>query len=68
MRPVTAREPTQSTADSVRGPAHAVGCCAHGFRFAKHLCPLEGDAHWLAPVTSITDRSNGYMACVLGSI
>ena len=55
-----AREPTQARKDSVRGPAKAVGCCAHGVRYVTHLCRLESDAQWPAPETSITDRSNGY--------
>ena len=48
MRPATAREPTHARKDSVRGPAQAVGCCAHGIRFVKHLRRLESDGHRLA--------------------
>ena len=49
MRPAMAPEPTQARKDSVRGPAKAVGCCAHGVRYVTHLCRLESDAHWPAP-------------------
>ena len=59
MRPAMAHEPTPAGKDSGRGPAQAIGCCAHGIRYVTHLCRLGSDAHWLAPETSITDRSNG---------
>ena len=60
MRPATAREPARARTDSVRGPAKAVGCRAHGMRFVKHRCRPEGDPCGLAPDTSVTNRSNGY--------
>ena len=63
MRPATAHEPTQSRTDSVRGPAQAVGCCARGFRSAKHLRRLDSDAHWLAPV----DIGHGSLERLLAS-
>ena len=44
MRPAMAREPTQASKDSVRGPAQAVGCCAHGIRYVTQLCRPESDA------------------------
>ena len=60
MRPAMAQhEPTQAGKDSVRGPAQAIVCCARGIRYVRYLCRLGTDAHWLAPETSITDRSNG---------
>ena len=67
MRPAMAHEPTQAGKDSVRGPAQAIGCCARGIRYVRHLCRLGSDAPWLAPETSITDRSNGYRRSSCGS-
>ena len=64
MCPAMAREPTQARKDSVRGLAQAFGCCAHGIRYVKHLCRLESDANWLAPETSISDRSIGFVPSV----
>ena len=49
MCPSTASEPTQARKHSVRGPARAVGCWAHGIRFVKNLCRLASDAHCLVP-------------------